>query len=95
MNRYRTLQRLAQARHHVGIGEMHLARQYEIICEFERDGHDATEAKKLLAQFIVMQSLHIDDCRRLERELESRWRSIRDRVTGAKDRRHLGTRGCA
>jgi hypothetical protein len=72
MNRYRTLQRLAQARHHVAIGEMHLARQYEIICEFERDGHDATEAKKLLAQFIVMQSLHIDDCRRLERELESR-----------------------
>ncbi|MGB8629960.1 MAG: hypothetical protein WCD69_11295 [Xanthobacteraceae bacterium] len=70
MNRYILLQHLARARQHVAIGEVHLARQYEIIAEFERDGHDAAEAKRLLAQFIVMQALHIEDCRRLERDLE-------------------------
>jgi hypothetical protein len=50
---------------------MHLARQHEIIAELERDGHDASEAKRLLAQFIVLQALHLDDCRRLERKLEN------------------------
>jgi len=71
MDRYVIAQHLAQARRHVAAGELHLARQHEIIAELERDGHDANEAKRLLAQFIVMQALHLEDCRRLERELEN------------------------
>jgi hypothetical protein len=71
MNRYLMVRYLAQARRHVAVGEMHLARQCEIIAELERDGHNAVEAKKLFAQFIVMQALHIEDCRRMERDLEN------------------------
>lgn len=60
---------LAQARHHVAEGEEHIARQTRLIAELERDGHDANEARRLLAKFIVMQSLHIDGLDRLEAEL--------------------------
>jgi hypothetical protein len=71
MDQYVILKHLAQARRHVIIGEIHLARQCELIAELERDGHDANEAKRLFAQFLVMQSLHLEDCRRLEQELEN------------------------
>src|SRR5215475_12175443 len=70
-DRYVILQHFAQARRHMTIGEAHLARQYEIIAELERDGHDVNEAKKLFAKFIVVQAMHLEECRRLERELKT------------------------
>jgi hypothetical protein len=63
------LNHLAQARRHVAIGEDHIARQAELIDMLVRDGHDAGEARRLLARFIVLQAIHIDNCGRLEREL--------------------------
>ena len=71
MDRRLKLAYLAQARHHVAQGEEHVARQTRLVAELERDGHDAGEARRLLAQFIVMQSMHIDDCKRLEAELSN------------------------
>jgi hypothetical protein len=69
MDRELKLRHLAMARHHVAEGQEHIARQTKIVAEFERDDHDPTTARRLLAQFIVMQSMHIEDCERLEREL--------------------------
>jgi hypothetical protein len=63
---YLILRHLEQARRHQSIGEMHLARQHEIIVELERDGHGTTEAKKLFAQFLVMQAMHIEHRRQLD-----------------------------
>lgn len=45
------LNHLAQARPHVATGEQHVARQIEIIGQLERDDHDSSRAKQLLAQF--------------------------------------------
>jgi hypothetical protein len=69
MDRRLKLQHLVQARQHVAQGEEHIARQTKLVAELERDGHDAAEARRLLARFIVLQSMHTDDCERLEREL--------------------------
>lgn len=69
MDRRLKLAHLAQARHHVAQGEEHVARQTKLVAELERDGHDTSEARRLLAQFIIMQSMHIEDCNRLEAEL--------------------------
>ena len=69
MDRRLKLAHLAQARRHVAEGEDHVARQTKLVAELVRDGHDAGAARRLLALFIVMQSMHIDDCNRLEAEL--------------------------
>src|SRR5262245_35859483 len=42
---------LQRAEKHVALGQEHLIRQRERIAQLERDGHDAVEARKLLAQF--------------------------------------------
>jgi hypothetical protein len=69
VDRQLKLAHLAQARRHVAQGEEHVARQTRLVAELERDGHDTSAARRLLAQFIVMQSMHIEDCNRLEAEL--------------------------
>ena len=69
MDRRLKLAYLVRARQHVAAGEEHIARQTELVAELERDKHDASEARRLLAKFIVMQSLHIDGLERLEAEL--------------------------
>jgi hypothetical protein len=66
MDRRITLNHVAQARHHLEEGEAHIARQRELVAELERDWHDASDARRLLAQFIVMQTMHMDDCERLD-----------------------------
>jgi hypothetical protein len=63
------LTHVVQARHHVAEGEEHIARQTDLVADLRRDGHDSGEARRLLAQLIVSQSVHIDNCARLEREL--------------------------
>jgi hypothetical protein len=70
MNRETLLDHLAQAKEHAAKGEAHVARQREIIEELERDRHDATEAKRLLATFELTQQLHLDHIEHIEQELE-------------------------
>ena len=60
---------LQQAEHHVAVGERNIARQREIIQELKKDGHDTSEAQKLLEQFKSLQALHVQDRDRLFREL--------------------------
>jgi arginine repressor len=71
IDRFTLEQHLAQAREHIAIGEKNIARQTEIVADLERDGHDVTAARQLLAQFEELQALHIADRNRLEKELAS------------------------
>lgn len=69
MDRALLEQHLAQVERHVAQGEAIIARQRRIVSELERDGHDAGEARDLLAQFQEMQAQHITHRDRLRREL--------------------------
>jgi arginine repressor len=60
---------LSQAEQHIALGERHIARQREIVAELERDGHDITEATRLLTLFEETQLLHLTDRDRIQREL--------------------------
>jgi hypothetical protein len=50
---------LQQAERHVAVGQGHISRQRDCVAQLERDGHDAVEARGLLAQFEELQSMHI------------------------------------
>lgn len=63
------LEHLAQAKENVAAGERNIARQRDIIAELERDGHDVTEAKKLLARFEETQALQIAGLETIKSEL--------------------------
>ena len=62
---------LAKAENHIALGEWHIARQKEIVAELERDGHDPTEAVKLLSLFESTIALHVADRDRLRTQLVS------------------------
>jgi arginine repressor len=49
---------LTQAEHAVALGRSHIERQTQIVAELERDGHDATQARLLLATFRDLQVEH-------------------------------------
>jgi hypothetical protein len=70
MDRQQTKEHLALAEEHVALGATNVARQREIIAKLERDGHDATQARALLAQFEQLQATHVTDRDRLLSELE-------------------------
>ena len=55
-------QMLVQAERHVTLGEHHIARQ--------RNGHDSTKAKELLAVFLATQVSHVIGRDRLLKELK-------------------------
>jgi hypothetical protein len=59
----------SQAERHVNLGESHIARQREGVVELERDGHDTTEARRLLANFEELQGMHLADRDRIRYEL--------------------------
>ena len=63
------LKHLAQAKKHVAMAERNLAQQRSIVADFERDGQDSTEAKKLLARFEEVHRLHVASMERIRREL--------------------------
>jgi len=63
------LDHLAQARRHIAEGELHVARQRELVAKLERDAHDARQARQTLNQFEELQQLHLADRDRLEKEL--------------------------
>jgi hypothetical protein len=61
-------QHLAEAEEHVVSGRRAIIRQRELILDLERDGHEAAEARRLLATFEEMLKLNMadrDTCRRL------------------------------
>ena len=63
-----TEEHLQLANKHVAKGEQHLANQRELICQMERDGHNSTEARRLLKEFEELQAMHIADRERLLQE---------------------------
>jgi hypothetical protein len=69
LDRSTILEHLAEARRHVAKSEQHLAHQREIIAERERDGHDTTGSKQLLAEFEGYHRVRVSECDRLEKEL--------------------------
>ncbi len=62
---------LVQAHRAVALGRSHIARQIEIVAELERDGHDATAARRLLATFRDLQVQHEAHRDRLLSEIET------------------------
>jgi hypothetical protein len=61
-------QHLAEAEEHVVSGRRAIIRQRELILDLERDGHEAAEARRLLATFEEVLKLHMadrDTCRKL------------------------------
>ena len=70
MDRATLEQMLVQAERHVTLGEHHIARQREIIAKLERNGHDSTKAKELLAVFLATQVSHVIGRDRLLKELK-------------------------
>lgn len=61
---------LAQAENHVSMGDEIIARQRRLIFRLERDGHDSTEARGLLALFEDVQKMHEADRDRLLKEFQ-------------------------
>ena len=60
---------LTKAEEQVAIAAQNVARQRELVAQLERDGHDASQAQKMLEQFLKQQALHIADHDRLIKEL--------------------------
>lgn len=60
---------LVLAEQHVALGKRHIERQHELIAGLVRNGHDATQARELLATFEDVQGTHTADRDRIRREL--------------------------
>lgn len=58
MDRAMLEQHLAQTEDHITLGQHHIARQRELIAGLDRDGYDATGARRLLATFEKTQETH-------------------------------------
>ena len=69
MDRAILKQHLAQAERNATRGKQHVARQEGMIAELDRDGHDTTEARKVLVTLRQTQVLHEQEVERLLREL--------------------------
>jgi hypothetical protein len=60
---------ITKAEEQVAIAAQNVARQRELVAQLERDGHDASQAQKMLEKFLKQQALHIADRDRLIKEL--------------------------
>ncbi|WP_050405829.1 hypothetical protein [Bradyrhizobium embrapense] len=69
MDRVILEQYLALAERHAAQGRQHVARQENLIAELDRDGHDTTEARKVLDTLRITQALHEQDVERILGEL--------------------------
>ena len=69
-------QHLAQTEQHIAEGVVHLARQWALIIELDRAGHDTEEARAILDSLMETQVLHEQD-RELLLGLASQRASIR------------------
>ncbi|RXH40855.1 hypothetical protein XH94_10930 [Bradyrhizobium zhanjiangense] len=70
MDRAMHVQHLEEAERHIAQGEGHIVEQEDRIANLARDGHDTTEARKLLDNFYATQMLHIQHRDRIREELE-------------------------
>jgi hypothetical protein len=70
MDRATVEQHLAEAERRVMLGEKNIANQRRVLENLLRDGHDTTEAEKLLTTFLDTQDLYIEHRNRLRAELE-------------------------
>jgi methylmalonyl-CoA mutase cobalamin-binding subunit len=57
------------AEERVAIAAQNVARQRELVAQLGPDGHDASQAKKMLKRFLEQQALHIADRDTLIKEL--------------------------
>ena len=65
-----TLQRhLELAEKQIAEGQLHVDNQTRIVAELERDGHDVTEARRMLALFEQTQRMHVEDRDRIVKDL--------------------------
>jgi hypothetical protein len=69
MNRAMLIEHLQQAEAQAAGGVRHIERQRRLIVELERDAHDVTVAKDLLATYLRTQELHEQHRDRLGCEL--------------------------
>ena len=60
---------LTRVEENVAIGANNIALQRELVAELDRDGHDGSQAKQMLAQFLDLQTMHVADRDRLIKEL--------------------------
>ena len=60
MDRPAIEQKLEETRRQIAEGGRRIGRQWEIIQELERDGHDAKLARKVLTTLVQMQEQHIE-----------------------------------
>ncbi|MCP3400198.1 hypothetical protein [Bradyrhizobium sp. CCGB20] len=70
IDRKMLMDRQAEARRHVALGERHIAEQEDRITELAANGHDTTESRKLLENFYGLQQQHVQHRDRLLRQLE-------------------------
>ena len=68
---------LARAERHVAEGEVHLARQRELIRKLERDGHGSRAARRFLRSLEETQALHVADRDRVRAELRRACKTLR------------------
>jgi hypothetical protein len=64
-------EQLHQAEERICSGEHYIATQVAIVSRLERDGHDATKARRVLAILAELQAMHVADRNRLSKELAS------------------------
>jgi hypothetical protein len=62
---------LEMAVRHIADGREHIAKQTAMIAKLERDGHDSTAAKELLALLQRTQHMHEDHRENILRELQA------------------------
>lgn len=63
------LQRLREAKDRVQQGELHVARQRNLVLAMESLGQDASDARRLLDTFVELQRLRVGEQERLQKEL--------------------------
>jgi hypothetical protein len=73
MDRAMEERHLAEVEAHIALGERHIVRQRKLVAELARDGHDTTEAKRLLANLEETQALYIATRDLARRELVARF----------------------
>ncbi len=69
MDRAMLQEHLIQAEQHVALGEIHIARQHDVIARPEAVRADTLEANALLVNFKEMQVIHVAHRDRLRMEL--------------------------
>jgi ferritin len=70
MDRAMQLRHLEEAERHIAEGKRHIAEQAVRISDLARQGHDTTEARKLLSTFHASQVQHVQHRDRILKELE-------------------------